>query len=65
MWDVNQGSDVRSIRLLSSVCQAMQWHPNGDLLCAGFRSRLYQVIDPRSQSNVCEWIVGPRRGGDV
>lgn len=43
----------------------MQWHPNGDLLCAGFRSRLYQVIDPRSQSNVCEWIVGPQRSSDA
>ena len=42
----------------------MQWHPSGNMFCAGFRSCLYQVVDPRSGDSVCEWIVGIGVGVD-
>lgn len=64
LWDVCKEKEVRSISLASTACQTTQWHPSGNAFCAGFHSRLYQVVDPRSGSSVCEWVVGVRVGDD-
>lgn len=45
--------------LKSRQASTLKWHAYGDVFCVGCKTRLYQIIDPRSQESVCEWIVLP------
>ena len=59
VWDVNSVNESQfTTKLYSDKVSSLQWHPSGELLCCGLQSSLYQVIDPRLATSVCEWIVG-------
>lgn len=57
IWDVNSKKSTFSGSLQCRSCSSLKWHPCGDVFCVGCKTRIYQIIDPRNNQSVCEWIV--------